>query len=77
MSLQGLISVAIFTGYWTKERLALFVGALNLVFVVVTFVTRPSMSDIGHAFASWNVPEMLQGSLIWYIVATIGNAVAP
>lgn len=77
LSLLLVISVAIFTGYWTKERLALFVGALNLVFVVVTFITRPSMSDIGHAFASWNVPELLQGSLIWYIVATIGNAVAP
>lgn len=72
-----IVSFVIFTGYWTKERIALFVGAFNVVFLVVAGLTHPSMAAIGHAFASWNVPDALKGGLIWYVIATIGNAIAP
>ena len=72
-----IVSFVVFTGYFTKERIALMVGALNVVFLVVAGMTHPSMAAIGHAFATWNVPHALQGGLIWYIIATVGNAIAP
>jgi Mn2+/Fe2+ NRAMP family transporter len=72
-----IISFVIFTGYWLKERIALVVGSLNVLFLVVAGMTHPSMATIGHAFATWNVPHALQAGLIWYVIATIGNAIAP
>lgn len=71
------VSFVLFTGYWTKERLALFIGAANLVFLVAAWMTHPSMTAIGQAFQTWNVPSGPGGDLIWYVLATIGNAVAP
>ena len=72
-----IVSFVVFTRYFTKERIALFVGALNVVFLVVAGMTHPSLSAIGHAFTAWNVPPALQGGLMWYIIATVGNAIAP
>lgn len=72
-----IVTFAIFTGYWTKERIALLVGALNAIFLVVAGLTHPSMAAIGHAFVAWNVPHALENGVIWYIIATIGNAIAP
>ncbi|MBM7645999.1 Mn2+/Fe2+ NRAMP family transporter [Scopulibacillus daqui] len=72
-----VVAFVLFTGYWTKERLALFVGALNIIFLVVAAMTHPSLSAIGHAFAAWNVPKELQGGVIWFVIATMGNAIAP
>ncbi|WP_100486316.1 NRAMP family divalent metal transporter [Sporolactobacillus pectinivorans] len=72
-----VVIFALFTGYWTKERVALFVALLNVVFLVVAAMTHPSLAAIGHSFAAWNVPAALQGGVIWYMIATIGNAVAP
>jgi Mn2+/Fe2+ NRAMP family transporter len=72
-----IILFVVSTGYWTKERIALLVGMLNVVFLVVAGMTHPNMAAIGHAFLSWNVPHFLQGSVIWYVIATIGNAIAP
>lgn len=77
MSLILVVSLAIFTGYWTKERLALFVGALNGVFLIIALLTHPSMSAIGHAFIAWTIPKGMGHLLIWFIVATVGNAIAP
>jgi Mn2+/Fe2+ NRAMP family transporter len=75
-----LILIVIFVslaGYWTKERIALLLGALNAIFLVVAWMTHPNMAEIGHAFLTWNVPHALQGGLIFYVLATIGNAIAP
>lgn len=72
-----VVIFALFTGYWTKERVALFVALLNVVFLVVAAMTHPSLAAIGHSFAAWNVPAALQGGVILYMIATIGNAVAP
>jgi Mn2+/Fe2+ NRAMP family transporter len=72
-----VIGFALLTGYWTKERIALLFGFLNVVFLVAAVMTRPSMAAIGHAFAAWNVPEAMRGGLRLYIIATIGNAIAP
>ncbi|KEQ22473.1 NRAMP family divalent metal transporter [Paenibacillus tyrfis] len=72
-----VVGFVLFTGYWTKERLALFLGVLNVIFLVVAGMTHPSMSAIGHAFAAWNVPTELQDGVMWFVIATVGNAVAP
>lgn len=72
-----VITFVLLTGYWTKERIALMLGALNVVFLVIAGMTHPSLAVIGHAFATWNTPVINQNDLIWYVVATIGNAIAP
>ncbi|WP_416825458.1 NRAMP family divalent metal transporter [Ectobacillus polymachus] len=77
ISLLLIVCFVLFTGYWTKERIALIVGLLNIVFLVIAAMTQPSMAEIGHAFATWNVPHDQQDGLIWFIIATIGNAIAP
>jgi Mn2+/Fe2+ NRAMP family transporter len=77
-SLLLVLAIIIFTGYWTKERIALFLAAVNIVFVISALMTHPSMAAIGHAFVAWNAPAGSNGlNLIWYIVALFGNSVAP
>jgi Mn2+/Fe2+ NRAMP family transporter len=76
ISLLLVISITVFTGYWTKERLALLIGALNVIFIVVAAMTHPSLAAIGHAFTAWSVPAG-SSNLSWYIIALIGNAIAP
>ncbi len=71
-----VIGFALWGKYWTKERLALGVGALNMVFIVLAVWMR------GRASAA--PVSLLQvvhghGSLftLFFIIATVGNAVAP
>ncbi|MCY0887125.1 MAG: divalent metal cation transporter [Alicyclobacillaceae bacterium] len=78
VSLGLVVSITMFTGYWTKERLTLFIGALNVVFVVVALLTHPSFQDVAHALVRWNLPAFAPfKNVIWYVIATIGNAIAP
>jgi len=72
-----VISFVVFTGYYTKERIALVIGGLNIVFLVVAAMTHPSLAVLGKAFATWNVPASLRGGVIWFVIATVGNAIAP
>jgi len=72
-----IVTCVLLTGYWTKERVALVVGALNAVFLVVAAMTHPSMAEIGHAFVAWNVPKAAHDNVSWYVIATVGNAIAP
>jgi Mn2+/Fe2+ NRAMP family transporter len=72
-----IVAFVLLTGYWTKERVALFVAALNGVFLLVAAMTRPSMAQIRHAFVAWNVPAANHDGVIWYVIATVGNAIAP
>lgn len=72
-----VVIFVIFTGYWAKERIALFIGAINIIFLVIAGMTHPSVAAIGRAFVTWNVPPALQGGLIWYVIAAVGNAIAP
>jgi Mn2+/Fe2+ NRAMP family transporter len=72
-----VVTFVLFTGYWTKERVALFVGALNAIFLVVAAMTHPSMAKVGHALVAWDVPRANHAGVIWYVIATVGNAIAP
>ncbi len=77
ISLTCVVSLAIFGNYWSKERLALFLGSLNIVFLIISIMTHPSLAAIGHAFTHWSVPPHAGQLLLWYMIATIGNAFAP
>lgn len=72
-----VVSLAVFTGYWTKERLALLVGTFNIVFLVVAYLSNPDPAEIAKVFTSWSFPLAAQDVVMWFIVATIGNAIAP
>lgn len=76
ISLVLVLSVITMAGYWTKERLTLFIGFFNIVFIIIAFMTHPSIKNIAYTFIAWNYPKESQ-NLFWYIVAIIGNAVAP
>ena len=72
-----VVSFALFGKYWTKERLALFVGALNIVFVVLAVWTHPHVGAVAGAIARFSFPGG-DGSAFWFfVIATVGNAVAP
>ncbi len=77
LCLLFVLTFVVFTGYFTKERIALIIGALNIVFLVVAFMTHPSLQALGQAFTTWNVPTSLRGDVIWFAIATVGNAIAP
>lgn len=76
ISLLLVLSITIFTGYWTKERLALLIGLFNIAFIIIAFITKPSFHALGNAFVTWSVPANSE-NLSLYIIALIGNAVAP
>ncbi len=70
-------SLAIFTGYWKKERLLLFVGALNIAFVVVAYLSHPDPAEIAKVFITWpDITQNVENTMMWYIIATIGNDLA-
>lgn len=70
----GIVTVLI--GYWPKERLLLFVGAINLVFVAAAILSHPDAAAIGRTFIT--LPRISSDSgVLLYMVATIGNTIAP
>ena len=72
-----VVAFVALTGYWTKERVALLIGALNGVFLVVAAAVHPSVTRIEHALVAWNLPAVGRASVVWYVIATVGNAIAP
>jgi Mn2+/Fe2+ NRAMP family transporter len=77
ISLACVISIAIFGNYLTKERLAIILGAFNVIFLVISIMTHPSLTKIANAFTHFTIPNHTGSLLLWYIIATIGNAFAP
>lgn len=72
--------VLVFLRYWTWERIALFIAALNLVFVPLALLSHPDWSAVGAAFvgAHWLVPGgLLSGSFLVLLSANIGTTIAP
>lgn len=72
-----VLSLSLCGGYGTKERIALIIGLLNVAFIGVAFLTKPDFTAIAHSFVTWSVPQQEQNSVCWYIIALIGNAIAP
>ncbi|MDR0266940.1 divalent metal cation transporter, partial [Paenibacillus sp.] len=72
--------VLLFMGYWSKERLGILVGAVNVVFIIVAFMSHPDPAEIGKVFTSWpdNISwDLKENGVLIFILATIGNAIAP
>lgn len=71
--------VMFFMGYWSKERLGIFVGVINIVFIIVAFMSHPDPTEIGKVFTSWPSIswDLKENGMLVFILATIGNAIAP
>ena len=48
-----------------------------MVFIIVACMTKPSLSGLGNAFLFWGVPAGEGGNVAWYLIALVGNAIAP
>lgn len=79
LSLIFVSVVTLLIGYWPKERLVLLVGSANVVFIAAAILSRPDLAAIGHVFTSWPRVTWERGSngMLVFIMATIGNTVAP
>lgn len=77
LGLGFVLGIALLRGYATKEKIAVGIGCLNVVFIVVACMTKPSWGAVGAAFLHWGVPQGEQGSVVWYLIALAGNAIAP
>ena len=72
-----VLAIALFRGYATKEKIAVGVGCLNIVFIIIACMTKPDWNAIANSFITWAVPSGEQGNVIWYMIALVGNAIAP
>lgn len=66
-----IMSIAVFSGYNTKEKFGLIIGLLNLFFIIFAFFTKPNVS-INKSIALSSGTDFR-----WYSAALIGNAIAP
>ncbi|WP_446898774.1 NRAMP family divalent metal transporter [Clostridium sp. LBM24168] len=76
VGLAIVLSVIIFAGYCTKERLSLFIGFLNIIFVIIAFMTHPNVKDIINGFTNLSYTGANENVFL-YIIAIVGNSVAP
>lgn len=76
ISLGFILSIITFSGYLKKERIALLMGILNMVFVLIAFMVKPDIPSMVNAFVNWNY-HGYSHNLLWYIAAIVGNSVAP
>ena len=65
------LSIAVFSGYRSKERFGLLIGLLNLLFVFFAFFAHPAVSVQQSLLLSTG------RSFRWYTAALVGNAIAP
>jgi Mn2+/Fe2+ NRAMP family transporter len=79
VSLVFVSAVTFLIGYWPKERFVLCVGAINVVFIAAAILTHPDPAEIGRTFTTWPAISWDFGSnsMLVFIMATIGNTVAP
>jgi Mn2+/Fe2+ NRAMP family transporter len=76
VSLLMVVAITLFTGYSTKERIALVLASLNGLFLVVAFLTHPDWSSIAKAICFLSGPSNT-GGLPFYVFALLGNTLAP
>jgi Mn2+/Fe2+ NRAMP family transporter len=76
-----VVGVLVFLRYFTWERIALSIAALNLVFVPLALLAHPDWGAIGQTFtgaSGWAVPGgLLSGSFLILVSANIGTTIAP
>ncbi len=72
--------VLVFLRYWTWERIALFIAALNLVFVPLAILSHPHWAAVGQAFigGNWKIPGgLFSAGFLILLSANIGTTIAP
>lgn len=72
-----VLSITMVRGYATKEKIAIFIGLINVVFVVMVFFLEPDWSRIGLSFVTWSSQSGDTLAVLWYGIAMVGNSVAP
>ena len=72
-----VLSLAMIRNYAAREKLALCIGLLNVVFVLLAIFLRPDWSAVGETFLFWNRQGGSSLDVLWYLIAMVGNAVAP
>lgn len=77
LSAALILSITLIRGYGAKEKLAIGIGLLNVVFVVMAFLLRPDWGQIGQSFFMWGTQSGDRMDVVWYLIAMVGNAVAP
>ena len=65
------LSIAVFSGYESKQRFGLAIGLFNLLFLVLALFARPTIG------AAQSVQLCAGRPFLWYTAALVGNAVAP
>jgi Mn2+/Fe2+ NRAMP family transporter len=79
-SLLFITYVLVGLRYWTWERIALFIAALNLIFVPLALMAHPDWHGVARAFTGhgWIVPGgFLSVTFLILISANIGTTIAP
>lgn len=77
LSVALVLSITLIRGYAAKEKLAIFIGVLNVVFIVMAFFLQPDWGKIGSTFLTWSAEKGSGTDILWYLIAMVGNAVAP
>lgn len=76
ISLILVIFVITFAGYVTKERVSLFIGSFNVLFIILAIMIHPNVEKMPGTFL--NIDYCRQSKNIFlYIAAIVGNSVAP
>lgn len=73
LSMICVVFFALFGKYWTKERLALFIGMLNAVFVWIAIVTHPNPAAVLQQLTHGSLFSQVNGAFLFFVVATIGK----
>ena len=63
--------------YWTWEKVALVFCAVNLIYIPVAFMVRPSVSDIIKQGMFPNFPGGFNNQIFFFLMANIGTTIAP
>ncbi|MFH1454577.1 MAG: divalent metal cation transporter [Armatimonadota bacterium] len=62
--------------YWTWEKIALLFCFLNLIYIPIAFMIKPSVSQIMQGFVP-NFPGGITQPLLFFLMANIGTTITP
>lgn len=76
VSMLLVIFIITISRYSTKERLSVAIGFSNIVFVILAFISGPHVGSAVEIFDKLKYVSS-DSNVFWYIVAMVGNSVAP
>lgn len=63
--------------YWTWEKIALVFAAINLIYIPLAILSRPSVSEVLSRGIIPNLPGGFTATLFFFLMANIGTTIAP